>query len=174
MEGLTLNWFDIGVIAIVLLSALMAFFRGFLREIFSIVAFIGAAAAAIFLHQLVTPLMATMMPPTVATFAAGLAVFVASFVIISLLTAMITQISHRNGDIGLLDRGLGLVFGALRGAVIPLLAVVVLRGITPADRMPEWLVEARTYPIFTAAADAIGKYGLPGVRGEATDPTAPV
>jgi membrane protein required for colicin V production len=164
MEALQFNWLDVGVIAVILLSALMAFFRGFLREIFSIVAFAGAFAAAIFLHGILTPLMSNFLPATIAVFAAGLAIFVVAFIVISLVTGMVTSLAHRNGDIGLLDRLLGFLFGAVRGALVPLLLIVLGTSVTATDRLPDWLTQARTFPVFTQIADMIRAQGIPGLK----------
>ena len=42
-DGDAMNWLDIGVVAIIVLSAVFAFARGFVREAFSVVAWGGAA-----------------------------------------------------------------------------------------------------------------------------------
>ena len=42
---LGLTWFDFAALAVLGLSGVMAFARGLIREVFSIIAFIGAAIA---------------------------------------------------------------------------------------------------------------------------------
>ncbi|TMK28624.1 MAG: CvpA family protein, partial [Alphaproteobacteria bacterium] len=43
-----MNPLDLGVIAIIVLSAIFAFARGFVREALSIIAWVGAAAITVF------------------------------------------------------------------------------------------------------------------------------
>ncbi len=43
-----MNWLDLGVIGIVVLSAIFAFARGFVREALSIVSWVGAAVITLY------------------------------------------------------------------------------------------------------------------------------
>ena len=47
-HGDAMNWLDLGVVAIIVLSAVFAFARGFVREAFSVVAWVGAAAITLY------------------------------------------------------------------------------------------------------------------------------
>ena len=155
MGDLHLTAFDLAAIAIILISSIMAFARGLLREIFSIVAFIGAAAAAYYGYSYLAPYLAGFVgPPVIAALAAALLLFIVSFVIISVLTSSIAKAAHRSGEIGALDRGAGLLFGAVRGVLVLSLFVLLMRHITGAPQapMPNWLSEARTYPVLEQVA----------------------
>ena len=48
-----MNVADAGVVAVVAISALIGFARGFIREVFGIGAWIGAIVLAIYFHELV-------------------------------------------------------------------------------------------------------------------------
>ena len=50
-----LPYLDLGVIAIVLISAVLAMVRGFTREVLAIASWGAAAVAAIYFHPLVLP-----------------------------------------------------------------------------------------------------------------------
>jgi membrane protein required for colicin V production len=166
MDGV-FNVFDAVAVGIILLSALMAFARGMLREVFSILSFLGAGAAAIALLPMAGPLTQGLgLTPLVSNVVAAIAIFLIVFVIISLLTAGIARLAHKNGDIGMLDRILGFVFGAARGVLVLVLFSVVMQQIVAADRLPSWLVQARTYPLLAQATEFVRSLGLGQKVGE--------
>jgi len=88
--------------------------------------------------------------------AAGL-IFIVVFIVITLLTSTVAKAAHKSGEIGALDRGAGLLFGAARGVLVLALFVLLMRHITGAPQapMPDWLSGARTYPVLAKAADAL-------------------
>lgn len=157
MGGFELTWFDLVVVAIVLISSIMAFARGLLREVFSIVAFIAAAAAALYLRPLLTPLLSGFIQQALfAELAAAGILFLGVFVIVTVATSTLAKAIHRSGEIGALDRGAGLVFGAARGILALALFVVLWHHITgPSAPMPDWLAKARTYPALNVAANGL-------------------
>lgn len=157
MAGMTLTWFDLIVVVVILISSIMAFARGLLREVFSIVAFIGAAAAALYLRPLLTPLLSTFIHQTLfAEIAAAGILFIGVFVVVTVGTSTLAKAIHSSGEIGALDRGAGLVFGAARGILALALFVVLWHHITgPTAPMPDWLRNARTYPVLNVAANGL-------------------
>lgn len=155
MEAMNLNWFDAVVLGIVLVSGLMAFFRGLLREVFSIVAFIGAALAAFYFRHLVAPALSNFLQPAiVAEGAAAFLVFLIVFIGVTILTSLLARAVHQSDEIGALDRFAGAAFGVARGVLIVALFVLLMRHITGAPQapMPAWITEARTYPVLEQAA----------------------
>lgn len=161
MGELHLTAFDLAAIAIVLISSIMAFARGLLREVFSIVAFIGAALAALYAHSMVAPFLSKFIgTPVLAEIAAAGLLFIVVFILITLLTSTLAKAAHRSGEIGALDRGAGLAFGAARGVLVLALFVLLMRHITGAPQapMPQWLSGARTYPVLAQAADALDTF----------------
>jgi membrane protein required for colicin V production len=175
MEALSLNAFDAVALAIILISGIMAFARGLLREVFSIVAFIGAGLAALYLSHMVVPLLAgTFKPPIVAEFAAAILVFLVVFIAVTLVTSMLTKAVHQSPEIGMLDRLTGLAFGVLRGVLILALVVLLMRHITGAPQapMPTWMTEARLYPILEKAAVTVESV-IPKARNFIREKTAP-
>jgi membrane protein required for colicin V production len=157
MAGMTLTWFDLIVVIIILISSIMAFARGLLREVFSIVAFIGAAIAALYLRGALTPLLSNFIHQALfAEMAAAVILFLGVFVVVTVATSSLAKAIHRSGEIGALDRGAGLIFGAARGVLALALFVVLWHHITgPSAPMPDWLAKARTYPVLNVAANGL-------------------
>jgi membrane protein required for colicin V production len=166
MEGLGLTAFDAVAIAVVLISAVMAFARGLIREVFSIVAFFAAIFAAIWGYRYVAPYLEGVVgTPLFATLIAGFLIFLVVFVAITILTSMLAKAAHSSGEIGTLDRGAGLLFGAARGILIVSLFVLLVRAVTgPAETTPQattptWMVQAKLYPFFDRTASVLEGLG---------------
>jgi membrane protein required for colicin V production len=176
MEALELTWFDLVALAIVAFSGVMAFARGLIREVFSIVAFIGAAIAAIFGAEHVRPIVenVTDLDGSLATLAAGLLIFLGVFVAVTILTSVIAKQAHESTEIGSFDRAAGLAFGLLRGVLVVGIIVLLLRQTTddarvaPQAAIPESIAGARTYPIFESVAVTLEGL-LPQARARARD-----
>ncbi len=176
MEGLGVTWFDLVALAIVAFSGIMAFARGIIREIFSIVAFIGAAIAAVFLAERGRPIVEqfTSIEGSLATVAAGLLIFLVVFFLIMFLTSVVAKTAHQSTEIGAFDRAAGLAFGVLRGVLVVSLFVLLMRqttdspAISPQATMPAAIANARTYPIYEGVAVALERL-LPRARARASD-----
>ena len=166
MEGLGLTAFDAVALAVVLISAIMAFARGLIREVFSIVAFFAGLFAALWGHGYLAPFLKGFLGTELfATIAAGFIIFLVVFVAITILTAMLSKAAHSSGEIGTLDRGAGLLFGGARGILIVSLFVVFAQAVTgspestPQAITPRWLTEAKLYPFFNRTAQVLESLG---------------
>jgi membrane protein required for colicin V production len=152
-----LNPLDIGVIAIIGLSAVFAFARGFVREALSIVAWIGAGFITIYGHDYVIAIVDRMVHnPLLSQLIAWGGLFIASLIALTIVTGIIAR-AVRAGSLSSIDRTLGFLFGIVRGALIlSLIAYVVLDVMTPppADR-PQWLREAKSLPYLQQGADML-------------------
>lgn len=151
--------FDIVVLIVIGLSSVMAFARGLIREVFSIVAFFAALIAALTGHRLLLPYLDGMINnPLIAAIASGVLIFLIVYIAITILTGILAKAAHSSGEIGALDRGGGLIYGFARGFLIIAVAVVMVRSVTgpsettPQATTPEWLTKAQTYPYFERAA----------------------
>ncbi|HEX3350002.1 MAG TPA: CvpA family protein [Acetobacteraceae bacterium] len=142
-----MNWVDLVVIAIVVFSALLAFMRGFVRELLGIGAWIGAAAWALTTGPIVQPRFEEWIGnPDIATPAAYGAMFLAALIFISIIANIIGGVV-RGSLLGGIDRTLGVVFGLVRGAALVIAAYILCGMVIETDRWPEPVLQARTLPI---------------------------
>lgn len=170
------TWFDFAALVVLGLSGVMAFARGLIREVFSIIAFIGAAIAAVFFAGLLRPLVESFTPLSgpLASVAAGLLIFLVVFIVITVITSTVAKTAHQSTEIGSFDRAAGLAFGILRGVLVVSLFVLLMRQTTvedttqPADPMQDAIRGARTYPIYNGVASALEAV-LPQARDRARD-----
>ncbi|HVZ07966.1 CvpA family protein [Rhodopila sp.] len=147
-----MTWVDLVVIGLLLLSGLLAFVRGFVREVLGIGAWAGALAAGLYGLPLMRPYAQRYIAtPTYADAAAFLATFIVSLIVLMIIAWMIGSLV-RNSVLGGVDRTLGLVFGLVRGAVIVVIAYILAGMVFPIDRWPPVVLEARSIgPVYEGA-----------------------
>ncbi len=165
-----INWVDIGIGLVVLISALLAFSRGFVHEVLGVAAWVGAIFATIHAFPYVQPYARQFIGVELAAdLAAGASVFVVSLVVLSMLTRGITR-QVKDSALNALDRSLGFLFGILRGAVLVCLAYIGTELIWPPTDHPSWLREARSLPVLengAAILRSLAPGSAQGANGEA-------
>jgi membrane protein required for colicin V production len=166
----TFDWIVLFVIA---LSTLLAFFRGVVRELIAVIAwvlgFIGAVAY--------TPLHGAMLHyipsnPAVPYIIAFALIIIGALVAGALIAWPLSR-AIRAAGLGFVDRFLGSLFGLVRGAAF-VLAFVLVAGLTPLPRTLWWQSSALVPPLVAGVfalkphlpADLAGRldYSPNGVR----------
>src|SRR5690348_9186449 len=118
MSSLPINGLDLTVGLVLLISALLAFLRGFVQETLSVGAWIGATFGALYGVRYVHPYAREVIPlDWAADAAATVVLFLLILFVLSIATNMIAQTVQRS-SLNPLDRSLGFLFGIMRGAVI--------------------------------------------------------
>lgn len=137
MGSIDLKWVDIALAAFLLLSVLIGLMRGFVFELLSLVGWFVAFIAARLLGPMLAPYIPVGDAGTVLNHWVAFAiVFLAALVIWGLAARLVRALVHAT-PLGLPDRVLGALFGALRGMVI-LLLVALLIGLTPLKATLAW------------------------------------
>ena len=149
-----MNWADIIIISIMLVSTVISLFRGFVREILSLVAWIVSFwAAATFAPQVATLLESYLSIPTARTVLAFIGVLVVALLLSGLVNTMIGRLIEKTGLSGT-DRMLGGIFGLLRGVAI-VAVVVLIAGLTQIPGAPWWQQSQVIAPFETAALQIV-------------------
>lgn len=164
-----MNISDIVVLGIVALSAVLAFYRGFVREILSVGSWIAAAAATYFglpafrhilREQIVNfPVVGDYLrDSSIKDLAADILTGVIIFIVVLIVASAISHLLSRNirtSMFGSVDRSLGAVFGVVRGALLVFAIFLFLDILVyPAKELrPAWITEAKTLPVVSAGAD---------------------
>ena len=142
---MSLTLLDLVVVAVTLFSALLAMVRGFSREVLAVGSWAAAAAAAFLLYKSVVPLVQPYTTSeTVATIAAAGIIFVVVLIIVSLITMKIADFII-DSRVGALDRALGFLFGAARGVLLLVVAMLFFNWLV-AENQPEWIAGAKSKP----------------------------
>ncbi len=137
MDGFTL--ID-GVVALVILvSGILAYSRGLLREVLAILGWIAAAVGAFWAAPLAQPWIIEI--PVIGPVLAGsceltvIAAFAVTFAFFLMLIALFTPLFSslvRDSVLGGLDQALGFIFGVLRGVLLVAIALLVYKTAVPA------------------------------------------
>jgi membrane protein required for colicin V production len=144
-----MTWFDYSVLAVLALSVLLGLWRGFVREIFALGAWVSATVAALAFGGAAGEwLPAASASPFVRGVAAGVAIFIVVLLVCG-IAGMLLARAFRVAGFGLADRMLGGVFGLARGALICVLAVL-LAGLTVLPKEPFWREATLSGPLETA------------------------
>ena len=166
-------WTDLAVVGILLVSGLLALFRGLVREVMSLGNWLGAlaitAALADKLKDQFSPAVGRMMAKHQDTLGsaagklneilpyvfAAITVFVVSLAVLSLITHFIAK-ALENSPLGPINRSLGFVFGLLRGWLVVSLVFLIFTWLYPDPRQqPRWLAEAKTNGMMASGAETL-------------------
>lgn len=156
LQNLPVNLVDIGVVIVMVVSALLAYSRGLVRETLSIASWIAAAVATVYGFQPLRPLLQRYVTLTIladAITAAG--IFIVTLVVCAAIAHVMVRGVRRSGALGAVDRSLGLLFGILRGAVLICLAYLLFLWVVQEQDRPPLVKEARTLPLIAAGADIL-------------------
>lgn len=130
MDGFTI--IDGIVAVVIILSAILAYARGFVRESLAILGWIGAAILAFIFAATVRPMVAQVPGLNkflgesceLATIAAFAAVFALALVVFSIITPLFSSVVQRSA-LGGVDQGMGFLFGVARGILLVAVAFIV-------------------------------------------------
>ena len=154
---------DGGVAVLILLSAILAYSRGLVREVMAIVGWIAAAVLAYMFAGQAAPLIREI--PVLGDFlgdscelsliAAFAAVFAVALVVASLFTPLFSSVVQRS-VLGGLDQGLGFLFGVLRGLVLVAVGLLVYDRAIAGAAVPV-VDNSRTAQIFASMQDRMNQ-----------------
>ncbi|MFN6978722.1 MAG: CvpA family protein [Gemmobacter sp.] len=159
MEGFTL--IDAVVAVVIVLSAILAYSRGLVREVLAIAGWVGAAVLAFVFAGQAEPLIREA--PVVGEFlrgscelsriAAFATVFAVGLIIMALFTPLFAAMVQRSA-IGGIDMAFGFLFGVLRGVLLVAVAFLVYDRAVAANTVP-MVDDSRSARVFAAFQDRI-------------------
>jgi membrane protein required for colicin V production len=165
MFGAPLTLFDIVAGLLVLVSAMIGFSRGAVREVVTLVSFTLAALAAVFLLPLSHPIARVMVQPAWASKVVAIAVvFVVAYIALRIAGGSISVALHRQATLGALDRTMGFGLGAGRGLVALGLFCLVFGAVTPRFLQPPWIVGGPLYGVGRASGALIASLAPSGLK----------
>jgi membrane protein required for colicin V production len=154
-----LTTIDFAILGILLISGMIAWHRGFLKETLSVSAWLIASLVAVFVWPITKPFgRALIQPGFVADILALIGVFFLVLVPVSFISFRLSEVV-RGSRAGPLDKSLGFVFGLARGMLIVGVGYVIFSSLTPDDKQPDWLRQARLLPVVQGTADVLKSLG---------------
>lgn len=155
INDLPINIVDIGVLLVLLVSAVLAYARGFVHEVLSVGGWIGAIFATFYGFPYAKPFARKYIALDLAAdLVAGTVIFIVTLVFLSLITRAIAK-QVQASALNVLDRSLGFLFGLARGAVLVCVAYIGLELIIPEDEHPAMIRDARTMQLIKPGAELL-------------------
>ncbi len=146
-----MNWFDYTILAIILLSVILSLFRGLIREVMSLLIWLGAFWLAWrYVDRGAEMLSGVVDLPSARHLIAFVALFLAALIVGGLLNFFIGKLIQSTG-LSATDRFLGMFFGAFRG-MVAVIALAFFISATPFSKDP-WWQQSRLAPYFADMAE---------------------
>jgi membrane protein required for colicin V production len=147
-----LNIFDAIIFGILFLSGLLSLFRGFVREVLSIIAWVGSALITLYNADKIAEILKPSLGGGAASVIVGtLGTYFLALIVISIINAFLLRYLKPGSEVGALDKILGLAFGITKGAVIVVLGYYILTFVYDEESMPEEIKTAWSYPTIQSA-----------------------
>ncbi len=144
---------DVILLVVMLISALLAMVRGFMREVLSIASWGAAALLTLYSYPRLKPIVLQYFSNDIAASAVTIGgVFLGTLLIVSIVTIKISDMIL-DSRVGALDRTLGFVFGLGRGLVIVVVAYLFFAWLVPDRSQPEWVKSAKSLVVLKKTGD---------------------
>lgn len=148
-----ITFLDLILLTVMLISALLAMIRGFMREVLSIAAWVIAAGTTLYAFPRLLPMAKTYFNNDLVANAAVIGgTFLGTLLIVSILTVRISDMIL-DSRVGALDRTLGFLFGLARGLIIVAVAFIFFDWLVPSASQPNWVLSAKSRVILKGTGD---------------------
>ena len=161
---MTGSYLDAAVLALALISGLLAMYRGFSREVLSIGSWLAAAGAAayfiFFQKPLAERISQQMSIPSVqiTQIGAGALIFLVTLIIVHLITSRVSDLIL-DSRVGMIDRVLGFLFGIARAYLLVLVPYMGLSAaIDKKENYPEWVKNSWSVQAVEPTGDQLAAY----------------
>src|SRR5438309_1304800 len=153
MSALPITLLDVILIAVMLVSAILAMIRGFMREVLSIAAWVVAAVATLYAYSKVLPYARSYFNNDIIAAAAVIGgTFLLTLLVVSVITVRFSDMVL-DSRVGALDRTLGFLFGLARGLIIVVVAFLFFAWLVPPRTQPSWVANAKSRVVLQATGD---------------------
>jgi membrane protein required for colicin V production len=150
-----LTLLDIVLLVVMLVSALLAMVRGFMREVLSIASWAAAAILTVYLYPRLKPVALQYVNNDLAASGAVIVgVFLGTLLVVSVITIKISDMIL-DSRVGALDRTLGFLFGLARGLIIVVVAFLFFAWLVPEKSWPEWVRSAKSRVVLQSTGQAL-------------------
>lgn len=150
-----MNGIDIAILTIMGLSCLMGIVRGLTKEVLGLFTWAGSAFAAYMTYPFAAEFAREHIAnPMIADSVTAVGLFILFLIAFSIITFNISN-AVRSSAIGGLDRGLGLAFGVVRGAVLICAAEIAFSLFISREAQSETIQSARFIPMVRRGSDEI-------------------
>jgi membrane protein required for colicin V production len=157
LSNIYFNIVDLVVISFILISCIVASYRGFIKEVFSMICWIAALMTAYYLHEKIKIELQEYINQKIII---DIVSFGIPFLIALFISNLISKwLSPKFSLPGLLffDKVGGFIFGVLRGIFFIVLIYLGFLYLLGKEQRPNILLEAKTYDYITKTANLVVK-----------------
>ena len=157
LSNIYFNIVDLVVISFILISCIVASYRGFVKEVFSMICWIAALMTAYYLHEKIKIELQEYINQKIII---DIVSFGIPFLIALFISNLISKwLSPKFSLPGLLffDKVGGFIFGVLRGIFFIVLLYLGFLYLLGKEQRPNLLLEAKTYNYITKTANLVVK-----------------
>ena len=150
-----IHWVDAAAIGVMLLSALLALFRGFTKEFFQVVNVLTALFVAAMAMPYALPQVEQVIPAGwISKAVTGTVIFIVVAGVMALISGQIIK-AIKKSSLSALDRSLGFAFGLVRGMLIVCLTYIVLLLVSNPQSVASMMEEARSGNLIILGANTM-------------------
>jgi membrane protein required for colicin V production len=153
--SLAFQFLDVVVVAVVLVSAIYAPYRGFVAESLSILGWVAAAFATLYFGPWAAYWLRGMVEPAWLGSILGYAVVFLAVVIPANFASHRVSENVKKSTVGTLDGAMGAVFGIVRGLALVGIAYLIFTMFVSVGSQPGWVTKARLLPVVRASAQVV-------------------
>lgn len=155
MGHMGFNWLDYTLVAVIVLSVLVSFVRGFVREAISVIVWVSACIISFTLSPALAVYLTIIKTPSLRMIVATVLLFIAVLIMGGLITFLFRQFIHQIG-LSEVDRVLGGIFGMVRGVL--LVSIFVLLSSFTLVTHDMWWSESVLLPYFYGTANWLREF----------------
>jgi membrane protein required for colicin V production len=146
---------DVILLVVMLISALLAMVRGFMREVLSIASWATAALVTVLAFPKALPVVQGYLTNDIVAKGVTIGgIFLGTLIIVAIITIKISDMIL-DSRIGALDRTLGFLFGLARGLVIVVVAFLFFNWLVPDRSQPEWVKNAKSLVVLKTTGEKL-------------------
>lgn len=168
-----MNAVDYLLLVILLVSLVLGFYRGFLRETIALLSWLVGIWLAWHYAYLVVPYLAGLLQQSPWNIWVGrFLIFISMLVLGWIIANIVSHFVHQSGLGQTLDRILGVLFGAIRGAVV--IAIMVMLGVQVQLDRSQWWRASHLMPTAVKLSGWVRGFAESAVKHDKTQPEAAV
>ena len=155
MAGSFFNPLDYFYISLILISCIVGFFRGFVKDFFSTCSWLGSGSATAFILPYLSEYIqktGMIKNPTYSKIAAAILSFVVVMIVLRLIINAISK-TVKGTVLSSLDRAFGALYGFIRGFLILIVICICAIMFDMLDMKSELIVNSKTTPMLLDVTD---------------------
>lgn len=140
------TWLDYSILIVLAISIFVSFYRGFIKEMISLITWVLSIVLAFKCAPLISPILFGWISRPGLQYILSFCLILGVMLIVGILINRLMKTMVLLTGMSLVDRGLGVVFGFLKGALVVTMILLLIN--VTALQSSSWFVESSIAPWF--------------------------